>query len=369
MKRLLIAFILLAASLPAHAFETDAKNAIIMDAQTGTILFEKDADAPIYPASMTKMMTAYMLFDALKSGVLSLKDTYPVSEKAWRKGGSKMFVQLGKNIAIEDLMRGIVIQSGNDACIVFSEGFAGSEERFAERMTKTAHDMDMSNTIFKNATGWPDEEHVTTARDLLTLAHRTIEDFPEYYPVYSEREFTYHDIKQQNRNLLLARDLGVDGMKTGYTEAAGYGITISGEKDGRRVHVVVGGLTSEQTRADAAEKLYRYAFTEFRNKHYHGTILGTVPLWYGIKDDIAVTAAPDTTLTTPIVDTDNASFTFVTNNTLAAPITKGEVVGTLILQADNMSAQHVPLVAAESVGEAGFVKRFITNFKELTGAK
>ncbi len=319
----------------------------------------------MYPASMTKMMTAYMMFEALKSGVLSLDDTYPVSETAWRKGGSKMFVQLGKDIAISDLMRGIIIQSGNDACIVFSEGFAGGEERFAERMTKKARELGMENTIFKNATGWPDEEHVTTARDLVTLAARTISDFPEYYRIYAEKEFTYHNITQQNRNLLLHRNLGVDGMKTGHTEAAGYGITISGERDGRRVHVVVGGLTSEKERAAEAEKLYRYAFNEFRHVPANAKPLGSVPVWYGVTDAVAVTSGA--TLLAPIVDKDKATLTFIMNGTPAAPITKGQELGRLELSAEGMSTQSVPLIAAEAVSEAGIIKRLTTNVKALLG--
>ncbi len=357
---------IIALSLPASAVETEAPFALIMDGETGAVLFEKDADATMYPASMTKMMTAYIMFDALKTGEIKEDTTYPVSETAWRKGGSKMFVQLNNDIAVKDLMRGIVIQSGNDACIVFAEGFAGSEELFAKRMTEKARELGMNNTTFKNATGWPDDEHVTTARDLAILAYRTVKDFPNYYPVYAEKEFTYHDIRQYNRNLLLSRNIGVDGLKTGHTEAAGYGITISGEQDGRRVFVVVGGLDSEKSRADAAEKLYRYAYAAFNNVNLNGKTLATLPVWYGAKETIAISS--NDTISVPVTGRENSKVTFALDETLVAPIQKGQKIGTATIANQNMPEQKVTLIAGEDVAEADFLSRLISNIKHLIGA-
>lgn len=362
MKKILL--LLLLGCAPAWAIETDAQHAIVMDGQTGAILYAKQADEVMYPASMTKMMTAYMLFDALKSGQKLLSDTFHVSEEAWRKGGSKMFVQLGTDITIEDLMRGIIIQSGNDASIVVAEGMAGSESQFAVMMTEKAHELDMKNSNFKNATGWPDDDHVTTAHDLALLAHHTIKNFPEYYPIYAEREFVYHDIVQHNRNLLLARNIGIDGLKTGHTEAAGYGITISGMQDGRRVHVVVGGLQSEKARADEAQKLYQYGFANFTNKTPQDIVLGAIPLWYGAKDAIDVTyGAP---ITVPRTQIQNATLELTLDKAVVAPIKKGAVLGKVTFTVDGLSAQTVPLLAAESVKKSGFLKQLITNVEKLT---
>ena len=207
-----------------QAFETSARQTVVIDLQTGATLFDKDANTAMYPASMTKMMTAYLLFERLKNGGLTLEDTFPVSEKAWRKGGSKMFVKVGDRVQIEDLIRGIVVQSGNDATIVVAEGVAGSESAFAELMTRKASELGMTDTTFRNASGWPDPNHVTTARDLAILAISTIRNFPVFYKYYSEKSFSYAGIKQGNRNSLLYKGVGADGLKTGYTEASGYGL-------------------------------------------------------------------------------------------------------------------------------------------------
>ena len=214
-------------TINAYANSTKAKQAILLDFNTGHILMEKAADTRMYPASMTKMMTAFMLFERLKNGSLSLEDSFSVSKKAWRKGGSKMFVEIDKQVKVEDLLRGIIIQSGNDATIVVAEGISGSEENFAIEMTKKARELGMLNTQFKNASGWPDDEHYTTARDLSILATAIIRDHPEYYHIYSEKSFKYNGIDQSNRNPLLYANIGADGLKTGHTEASGYGLTAS----------------------------------------------------------------------------------------------------------------------------------------------
>ena len=253
----------------ARAFETPAKAAIIIDLRTGSVLFEKNADERMPPSSMSKIMTAYVVFQALKKGDLRLDDQLVVSERAWRIQGSKMFVPLGERVKVEDLLRGMIIQSGNDACIVLAEGLAGSEEAFAERMNVVARDLGLTGSNFRNASGWPDPQHYTTARDLMTLARRLILDYPELYKFYAEKDFTYGKdekgvpIKQGNRNPLLYKNTGADGIKTGHTEEAGYGLTASAVREGRRVITVMNGWASMRIRAEESERLMDWAFREF----------------------------------------------------------------------------------------------------------
>ncbi len=358
MKKLLL--LLCAVAFPAQALETTAKHAVVMDHQTGVVLYDKAAHEAMFPASMTKMMTAYLMFDALKSGKITMEDTYPVSENAWRKQGSKMFVTLGSDVAISDLMKGIIIQSGNDGCIVFAEGYAGTEERFAELMSEKGIEIGLKGSVFKNATGWPDEQHVTTAYDLAMLAKRTIADFPEYYPVYSQAEYVYHDIKQYNRNLLLNRSMGVDGLKTGHTEEAGYGITVSGEQNGRRTHVVVAGLTSEKERADEAAKLFRYAMTEFRHAALAGKIVAQLPVFYGESRHIDAVTDGDAVALLPTLQT-NFTANVQYEAGLKAPIKKGQLIGALSVKAEGVSEQMLKLYAANDVMELGFFARALEN--------
>ncbi|MBL9035103.1 MAG: D-alanyl-D-alanine carboxypeptidase, partial [Rhodospirillaceae bacterium] len=275
LRRLLIVllFALTAMSAPllapgalAEPLVTNAKHAYIVDFQTGSVIYDKMGEERLYPASMSKLMTAYMLFDALKRGDVKLDDTFHVSQKAWSTQGSKMFVDIDSDVRIEDLIRGMVIQSGNDACIVIAEGLAGTEEAFAERMNAKAKEIGLTGSNFRNSTGWPDPDHYMTAKDLATLAMRLIHDFPDYYHFYSEKEFTWHGIKQGNRNPLLYRaGSGVDGLKTGHTEEAGYGLTASAIRDGRRIVMVVQGLTGMQERADETGQLLDWAFRETGN--------------------------------------------------------------------------------------------------------
>ena len=230
--------------LPATATETAAEYAILLDFDTGATLLEKNADHPTAPASMSKLMTLYMVFERLKSGILRLEDTFPVSEKAWRMGGSKMFVGVNTRVKLEDLLRGIVVQSGNDACIVVAEGLAQHEAAFAEEMTERAREIGLTNSTFTNSTGWPDPDHLMSVRDIATLSTIVIREFPDLYSMFAEKSFTYNDIKQSNRNPLLYRYDGADGLKTGHTEASGYGLAASVSKRGRRLLLVVNGLDS-----------------------------------------------------------------------------------------------------------------------------
>lgn len=346
----------------AHAaptMETKAKQAIVVDVETNTVLLNKNAFEPMYPASMTKMMTAHVLFDYLKNGKLNKTDEFPVSEKAWRMGGSKMFVKVNTRVNVDDLLKGIVVQSGNDACLVVAEGIAGSEEQFAGIMNRYAEELGMEHSHFKNSTGWPDEEHVTSPYDLYLLARDTIVNYPELYAYYAIPEYTYNGIKQPNRNLLLDRGVGVDGLKTGHTEASGYGITISGVNadDGRRVIVVVNGLDSERERADEAERLLIYGYRSFENKTVFAADqqVAEADVWFGELTKLPLLAASDVRMTLPKSGADNLKMTVKYNGPVSAPITKGQEIGVLTISMDGRDPQQVPLVAGADVAKlSGF---------------
>ncbi len=361
----LIVFAALIFSKSSYAIETLAKQAILIDTTTDTVLYEKNADELMHPSSMSKLMTAYMLFDKLKDGSVKLDSKFMVSENAWRKQGSKTFVTLGSEVAVEDLLRGIIIQSGNDACIVVAEGIAGSEEEFAKRMNAKAKEIGLKNSNFMNATGWPDENHKVTARDLATLAKRIIDDFPEYYHYYSELEFTFHGITQQNRNLLLRRSIGVDGLKTGHTEIAGYGITVSAKQGDRRLVLVVNGLSSEKERAEEAEKLIRYGFREYESRTIFkaGDIVTEAPVWMGQAETVKLTVDKDMTITLPISERGKIKFVAKFNSPIKAPIATGDVVGEINITLPEGGVITKPLKAAESVEKLSFFARIIANIK------
>lgn len=347
---------------------TNAKQLMLLDDSTDTVLLDRNANEKMYPSSMSKLMTLYVLFGDLKNGSLKLEDTLPVSEKAWRKGGSKMFVRVGTHVAIEDLIRGIIIQSGNDACIVVAEGLAGSEDAFAKRMTDTAKKIGMKHSNFTNATGWPDENHVTSAADLATLSQHLIHDFPDYYHYFKEAEFTYSGITQPNRNLLINRDIGVDGLKTGHTEIAGYGIVLSAVQDGRRLVLVVNGLESKAERAKEGETLLRYGFSHYKAHRLlkAGEPLADIPVWMGAEESISATVEKDAMITLPRED-NTIHFVMHSEQPIAAPIAKGEQIGSLYIMSDDTVIKKIPLTAAQDVNKAGFFSRIIKSAKHLSG--
>ncbi len=358
----------------AHAanIDTIAKQAILVDVTSNTVLFDKNADQRMPPSSMSKIMTMYMVFEAIKEGRLSLDSTLPVTERAWRMQGSKMFVELHNNIKVDDLIKGVIVQSGNDACIVLAEGLAGSEQSFAERMTKRARELGLKDTNLTNATGWPDPNHYMTARDLAILAERLIKDFPEYYHYYSIREFKYHGINQGNRNPLLYRGMGADGMKTGHTEAGGYGLTASAERDGRRLILVVNGLPSMQSRADESARLIEWGFREFATYALFraGETIEQVPVWLGAEDTVPVTVPEDMRVTMARAERGGMKVSLVSNAPVAAPIKKGDVVGKVVITAPGFPGKEVPVVAAQDVEKLGFVGRALAAAKYLVfGAK
>ena len=351
----------------AHAIETGAKQAIVIEFETGAVLYNKDADAIMYPASMTKMMTAHMIFERLKNGSLSLQDTFRVSETAWRKGGSKMFVKVGDRVTVEDLIRGIVVQSGNDATIVVAEGIGGSEGAFADLMTEKARAIGMANSTFRNASGWPDPDHVTTARDLATLAERTIRDFPEHYRYYSEKYFKYNNIKQGNRNPLLYKDMGADGLKTGHTQASGYGLTASAERNGRRLIVVANGFESVKARAAGSERLIDWGFRTWNNYALFeaGSKVADAPVWLGEADNVPIVIKDKLVITIPRKSRSKMKVVVAYEEPIPAPIKSGARIATLIVSAPDAQKLEVPLYAGADVPQLGPVGRLGEAFRYL----
>jgi len=358
------ALILLGGGGPASAIDTIAREAIMIDYDTGAVLFEKNADQPMPPASMSKLMTLYLMFERVRDGVLSLDDTFRVSENAWRKGGAKsgsstMFLLPNKRVRIEDLIRGIIVQSGNDACIVVAEGISGTEEAFAEEMTTRGREMGLKNSIFRNSTGWPDPEHKMSARDLTILAKRLISDFPDLYGYFDELKFTYGGIKQHNRNPLLYKDMGADGMKTGHTEEAGYGLTASAVRGGRRLILVVNGLTSKKARSQEPERLLEWGLREFGNFALFsaGETVESADVWLGQKPAIPLIIEKDLLLTLSRKARRNMKVRVVYEGPIPAPVEKGAEVAKLVVTAPNSTPVEVPLVAGESVARLGLFGR------------
>ena len=337
------------------AIEISAKQAILIDFETGTELFKKNADELMSPASMTKLMTVYLIFERLKDGRLSLDDELHVSRKAWKKGGSKMFVEVGKQVRVEDLIRGIVVQSGNDATIVIAEGLSGSEEAFAQEMTMKARQLGMSNSQFRNASGWPDPEHRTTARDLAILTEATIREFPDYYQYYAEGTFSYSGIKQSNRNPLLGRYKGADGLKTGYTENAGYGLTSSASKDGRRLILVLNGMPSEKVRKIESQRLLDWGFREFKNYELIKTNeeFASVSVWLGTDSHVPLLAKTDLLLTVARRLRKTLRVTISHDEPISAPIKKGTELGEMTISIAERKPIKIPLIAGKDIERLG----------------
>ncbi|WP_252508706.1 D-alanyl-D-alanine carboxypeptidase family protein [Magnetospira sp. QH-2] len=345
----------------AQAIETKAKQAILLDFNTGAVLFEKEPDTRMAPSSMSKLMTVFMLLEALKDGRLSLEDTFPVSKKAWKMGGSKMFVEVDTRVKVEDLLRGIIVQSGNDACIVVAESLGGSESAFAQLLTAKAHDLGMVNSNFMNASGWPHKEHWSTARDLSILARETIASFPEYYHYYSERSFTFNKIRQGNRNPLLFKEMGADGLKTGHTEAGGYGLTASAQRNGRRLIMVVNGLKSVRARASEAERLMEWGFREFGNYDLFraGDTVLEAPVWLGEAGQVPLIIEEDLIITLKRTARKKMKVTVSYEEPIPAPVVKGTRLATLHISAPESEVHEIPLVAGENVPLLGPLGRLV----------
>lgn len=359
--RLVAVLLGLALAGPAAAIEmeTSAREAILIDMATSTVLTELNADEAMPPSSMSKLMTVYMVFTRLADGRLSMDDQMPVSEEAWRRGGSSMFLEIGQRVRLEDLLRGIIVQSGNDACIVVAEAIAGSESAFADAMNREGAEIGLTNSHFANSTGWPDPAHHMTARDLATLTQRLIETFPEYYPIFSETEFTYNDITQQNRNPLLYRNMGADGLKTGHTEAAGYGLVGSVERDGRRLILVINGMETSQSRSDEAERLLEWGFREFEiiDLFAAGEVVEQADVWLGETELVPLVVESPVRITIPRTQRDQMRVAVVYDGPVPAPVMRGDEVARLVVSAPGIEARTIPLYAGASVAEAGMIGR------------
>jgi D-alanyl-D-alanine carboxypeptidase (penicillin-binding protein 5/6) len=336
---------------PGAVIETQAKHALILEAETGAVLLDKGADERIPPASMSKIMTAYVVFGMLKEGRAKLTDQLPVSERAWRLQGSKMFVPIGGSISIDDLLKGVIIQSGNDACLVLAEGLAGSEEAFVELMNQTAKQIGLKDSHFADVSGLPSPEHWMTARDLATLAIRTIEDFPEYYHYYSEIDYEFNNIKQGNRNPLLYKNVGADGLKTGHTEEAGFSLTASVKRDNRRIILVLNGLPTMKARAQEGERLIEWAFREFNDYRLFaaGDRVDDGEVWLGAEPKVPLSVEKDFVVTLPRKARKDMKVTVEYDRPISAPIQKGDTIGKVVMTAPDVPPVEAPLIAAASV--------------------
>lgn len=369
----LAVLVLNALPLSAQQFETAAGSAWIYDQTTGTSLFEKKADEPLPPASMSKLMTIYMVFEALKNGQLTEDMTLPVSEHAMSYGGSTMFLDTLDRPTVMDLLRGVIVLSGNDASAVLAEALSpdGTEAGFAELMNRKAAEIGMTNSHFRNSNGWPAEGHVMSARDLGILAERLIEDHPELYKLFAEQEFEFDGrapANTQNRNPILGLGIGADGLKTGHTEEAGYGLVGSAEQDGRRVIFVVTGLPSTQARRTESERIINWAFRQFemRDVGEAGDRIAEAQVWMGARPRVGLVLPEDLSVLIPVTGGEVAA-SVAYQGPVAAPIAAGQHIADLVLDREGMPEMRLPLVAEADVPQGGFVPRVTTAFGVLLG--
>lgn len=347
---------------------TSAKQAYMVDFATGMVLYKKNENQHMPTSSMSKVMTSYMVFEALKQGRLALDDKFKISEKAWRKGGSKMFVKVDDMVSVDDLLNGVLVQSGNDATIVIAEGMAGSEKSFAEAMTLKAKSLGMENSNFMNASGWPDDNHYSTAADLALLATIIVKNFPEYMPYFSRKEFSYNNIAQKNRNPLLYRNIGADGMKTGHTEIGGYGLMATGKsEDNRRVILVVNGLESVKDRANESARLLQWGLNGFDNITLtaSGETITEAPVVFGKQDHVNLTIKEDIFITVPKLAKSRIKMNAKFNGPLAAPVKADQEVGVLEVEIPELGTKEYKLYTASSVDELGFFARAMTHLKMI----
>ncbi|MAF30680.1 MAG: hypothetical protein CMF60_00545 [Magnetococcales bacterium] len=343
----------------AYAINLNAESYYIVEQDTGSVVLEKNADLQMGPASLTKMMTAYLLFEAIERGDLTLETMMPISEKAWRKGGSKMFLEVGKTVKTEDLIKGILVSSGNDACIVAAEFLSGTEDAFAMAMTDKAVELGMLNTTFKNASGWPHPEQVSTAKDMATLGRAIIKNFPQYHQYFNIPRFTYSDISQPNRNGLLRRNVGVDGLKTGHIEDAGYHLVASAERNGIRLISAVMGTDSSRSREDETLTGLSYAFrtNSMIEAVQKGQVIdSTAEVWMGEKETVKLKAAQGYNMYVSNRDKNNLKAEATFNTPVQAPVELDQRIGTLTVTHPTTGEQHeIALLAAEAIPEKGFM--------------
>lgn len=360
----------------AHAqgqlFETTAPHAYLIEAESGTILYSKEADELIPPASLAKLMTMEVVFNALRNGRLSLDDEFEVSEYAWREGGamsggSTMFAELGSFIRLEDLIQGVIIQSANDGCIIIAEGMAGSEQNFAQLMTERARQIGLERSVFKNSTGLPAEGQHVSIKELVTLARHIWREYPDYYAYYSQPDFTWNGITQRNRNPLLRTNIGADGMKTGYTEASGYAIVGSAERDGRRFFLAMSGMQSERERAEQARRVLEWGMRAFEpiDLFEEGEVVGEVRTYGGDKSRVALSAQGPVSILVPVGNRDRMTARIVYDGPVMAPVEAGTRIGSLRIWLGDTLSQETPLYAAESVATGRLHQRALDAIEEL----
>lgn len=345
-------------SKPLFAIDSIAETALVMDISTGEILLEKNSNMRTFPSSMTKIMTVLVAFEKIKNGSLSLDQEFLVSKKAWKMGGSKMFIEVDKRVKVFDLLLGIVVQSGNDASIALAEGISGTEETFAIEMNNLAKKIGLADTNFVNSSGWPNDSHYTTAKDLALLAKYTVEKHPELYQMYELNEFTYNGIKQDNRNPLLLTFDGADGFKTGYTEAAGYGIVGSAERGGRRLIIVLNGLESSRSRAQESLRLMDWGFNNFElvNFFKKNEIVFQANTWLGKKEKVDLVAIEDIKVSIPKAQLSSANVDVLIEEPIQTPINKGDIIANLQISYADKKVSF-PLAAGENIEQKGFFSR------------
>jgi len=341
---------------------TLAQFAFMIDPQTSTVLLFKDADKPMHPSSMAKLMTIYIAFEELASGRLKLDTRFRVSERAYKMQGSRMFVELNSEVSVEDLIKGMIVLSGNDACVVIAEGMSGTEESFAERMNKKAKELGMTGTVFKNSSGWPADGQMTTSRDLALLAWHTINDFPKLYPYYAIVNWTYNNIKQDNRNRLLKITPGTDGLKTGHTEEGGYGQVTSAVRDGRRLILVVNGLATMAERAQETARLMEWGFRDSTNTTIlrAGDTVVDAPVWLGAQEKVPLVVSRSVQITSPTGQAPQPRLVARFDGPLPAPIVKGTKLGTAAVSLPAGRTIEYPLEAGADVPRMGVVGRIFT---------
>jgi D-alanyl-D-alanine carboxypeptidase (penicillin-binding protein 5/6) len=354
-----------ATKAPAGAFDTKAKHAILMNVDADLIFYEKDADTLMSPASMSKLMTLAVVFRELKAGHIKLDDQFKVSEHAWREGGapsgsSAMFAPLNSTVSVEDLIRGVTVQSGNDACIILAEGISGSEDAFVKEMNKYAKEIGLTKSHFENSTGLPADGHVMTARELALLADYLIKNYPEYYHYFGEKQFTYGKWNFTNRNPLVFEDLGVDGLKTGFIEDAGYGLVASAVRDNQRVILVVSGLNTKKEREEEPRKLLEWGFKSFKPYRLfdQGEKVSDALVWGGTRHYVPLVGNENIDIILPFNTSGQVTAQIVYDGPIKAPIRKGDQVATLrVTAADTKATNDIPLYAGEDVGQSNFVMR------------
>lgn len=368
----LVAAMAFASPASSQLFETKAEQAYLVEAETGTVLFAKNENQPVPPASLAKLMTMELVFRAIKAGQYDLDDTFVVSENAWRTGGamsqtSTMFAELGSSVSLENLIQGVIVQSGNDACIVIAEGMAGSEENFAQLMTERARELGMQRSVFGNSTGLPHPDAQVTMRELVMLARHIHKTYPQFYEYYSQPDFTWNGIRQRNRNPLLDDNIGVDGMKTGYTEASGYAIVSSIERDGRRLFLAMSGMESERERAEETRKILEWGMRSFERRSLFaaGEVVGEASVYGGAKGDVPLMAQGAIDIFVPRANADRLTARIVYDWPVEAPVQEGEQVGHIRIWIGDTLSQETPLYTAETVARGPIQRRALDALQEL----